>query len=120
MDKKVNVYKQHVVPKSLRDQVLKTAHYTAMAGHLGQRKTRERVWQEFFWSGMLGDIRRYVASCDIYQRTIHKGRVRKTTLGRMPIIDTPFKRVAVDLVGPIKPISESSLSRGSGAERHTN
>ena len=45
---------------------------------------------------------RFCKSCDICQ-TIQKGRVTKVPLGNMPLIDTPFKRVAVDIVGPIKP-----------------
>ena len=39
-------------------------------------------------------------------RTIQKGRVTKVPLGKLPLIDTPFKRVAVDKVGPIEPRSE--------------
>lgn len=42
-------------------------------------------------------------SCDICQRTIPKGRTAKVPLGQMPIIEVPFKRVAVDLVGTIQP-----------------
>ena len=30
----------------------------------------------------------------------------KTPLGKMPLIDSPFKRVAVDLVGPIAPVTD--------------
>ena len=30
-------------------------------------------------------------------------------LGRLPLIDTPFKRVAVDIVGPIEPRSNNRL-----------
>ena len=40
------------------------------------------------------------------QRTIPKGRVGKVPLQKMPVIDEPFKRVAVDLVGPIKPVTD--------------
>ena len=41
--------------------------------------------------------------CDMCQRTVKRGSVRKVPLGSMPLIDTPFKRVAVDIVGPIAP-----------------
>ena len=33
--------------------------------------------------------------------------LKKVPLGYMPSIDTPFKRVAVDIVGPIAPPSEA-------------
>ena len=49
---------------------------------------------------------RFCKSCDICQRTIRKGRVTKEPLGKLPLIDTPFKRVAVDIVGPTEPRSD--------------
>ena len=36
-----------------------------------------------------------------------RGRVTRVPLQNMPLIDTPFKRVAIDLVGPITPVSDS-------------
>ena len=49
---------------------------------------------------------RFCRSCDICQRTIAKGRVAIVPLGKMPIIDTPFDRLTVGLVGPIFPPAE--------------
>ena len=49
---------------------------------------------------------RFCKSCDICQRTIQKGGVTKVSLENMPLIDTPFKRVAVDIVGPTEPRSD--------------
>ena len=37
---------------------------------------------------------------------VKKGNVKKVPLGSMPLIDTPFNRVAVDIVGPIAPQSK--------------
>ena len=37
---------------------------------------------------------------------VARGQVVKVPLGKMPVIDTPFDRVAVDLVGPIFPATE--------------
>ena len=49
---------------------------------------------------------RYCKSCDVCQKTVNKGSVPKVPLEKMPLIDKPFKRVAIDLVGPIGPPSE--------------
>ena len=98
---------QLVVPSSLTDRVLTLAHESLMAGHLGIRKMMDRVVAEFFWPGVCGDVTRFCKSCDICQRTVQKGRVAKVPLGRLPLIDTPFKRVAVDIVGPIEPRSNN-------------
>ena len=107
VDKGGKTHQQVVVPQKMRQKVLKVGHDSAMAGHLGQKKTRERIWQEFFWPGIVGDIKRYCMSCDTCQRTAPKGRTKRVPLGKMPVIETAFKRVAVDIVGPIKPISAS-------------
>ncbi|XP_077564677.1 uncharacterized protein LOC144180165 [Haemaphysalis longicornis] len=52
-------------------------------------------------------VRRYVSSCDQCQRTIPKGRIQRVAIGKMPIIDAPFERVAVDIIGPLSPTSSS-------------
>ena len=58
---------------------------------------------EFLWPGIASDIKRFCQSCDICQRTIPKGKIIKAPLGKMPRIDVPFRRVAMDLVGPLEP-----------------
>ena len=100
------VLSQVVLPKSLRFQVMKLAHGGLFAGHLGSRKTLDRVYSNFYWPGIHGDVTRFCQSCDICQRTIPKGKVTKVPLGNMPVIETPFDRIAIDLVGPIFPASE--------------
>nr|KAG5689860.1 hypothetical protein BaRGS_002371 [Batillaria attramentaria] len=60
-------YKQIVVPTSLRQGVLRLSHDVPMAGHLGVKKTQDRLWNSFYWPGMGSDIRRYVASCGACQ-----------------------------------------------------
>ena len=49
---------------------------------------------------------RFCKSCDVCQKTVSKGSVQKVPLEKMPLIDKPFKRVAIDLVGPISPPCE--------------
>ena len=73
---------------------------------MGVKKTKERILAEFYWPGVQGDITRYCQSCDICQKTFPKGKVPKIPVGELPLIDTPFSRVAVDLVGPIHPSSD--------------
>ena len=75
--------------------------------HLSIKKTLDRVVSEFFfWPGICGDVARFCKSCDICQKAIRKGRITKVHLGKLPLIDTPFKRVSVQLVGPIEPRSD--------------
>ena len=77
-----------------------------MAGHQGIHRTTERILSSFYWPGIHQDVVLYCRSCDACQRTIQKGRIPKAALEEMPIIDVPFQRIAIDIVGPINPISE--------------
>ena len=96
---------QLVVPKKYRNDVMKLGHESIMAGHMGISKSTDRIQSNFYWPSMYDDISRYCKSCDDCQKTIPKGRVPKAPLDKMPVISTPFQRVAVDLVGPLAPIS---------------
>ena len=97
------IYTQLLLPSSLRDRVIKMAHDGIMSGHQGITKTRDRVLSQFWYPGITAEVIRFCKSCDICQRTVAKGRVIRVPLGQMPIIETPFERVAVDLIGEIKP-----------------
>ncbi|XP_070209513.1 uncharacterized protein [Littorina saxatilis] len=99
-------FKQVVVPREFREGVMATAHDSILGGHLGTKKTTDRVWRHFYWPGICTDVRRFCASCDKCQKVVAKGRVRKVPLEKMPLIDEPFRRVAVDIIGPILPASE--------------
>ena len=56
---------QLVVPEGFRGKVLRLAHETLMSGHLGIKKTLDRVVSEFFWPGVCGDVARFCKSWDI-------------------------------------------------------
>ncbi len=98
---------QIVLPEKKREQCMKLAHDSILGGHMGVQKTLDRILAKFYWPGIQGDVSRFCKSCDICQRTLPKGRVTRVPLEQMPTIETPFKRVAVDIVGPIAPLSES-------------
>ena len=98
--------KQLVLPETLRNLVMKLSHESLMRGHQGVTRTLNRINVHFWWPGMTGDVQRYCRSCDICQRTISKGRTARLPLGNVPLIDTPFKRVAIDHIGPMYPTTD--------------
>eukprot|EP00745_Piridium_sociabile_P014889 TRINITY_DN21965_c0_g1_i2.p1 TRINITY_DN21965_c0_g1~~TRINITY_DN21965_c0_g1_i2.p1 ORF type:complete len:972 (+),score=119.48 TRINITY_DN21965_c0_g1_i2:366-2918(+) len=110
------LYRQHIkggsetvqimTPKELRPSVLATAHDLLLSDHCGNRRTIDRVWQHFFWPGICRDTKEYVRTCHTCQKATPKGRVKRVPLAKMPMIETPFQRVAIDLVGPLSPPSE--------------
>lgn len=104
--KKSETVDQIVVPLPLRKSVLLVAHDSLMAGHGAVRRTLARVRSHFYWPRLSSDVREYCMSCDICQKTVAKGRVPPVPLEFMPVVDEPFKRIAIDLVGPLSPPSD--------------
>ena len=49
---------------------------------------------------------RFCKPCDTCQITIQKDHATKIPMGKLPLIDSPFKRVSVDIVRPIESRSE--------------
>ena len=96
---------QLILPEQLREGVMEVAHDSILGGHMGSQKTLERVKSNFYWPGLTAEVNRFCQSCDICQRTVPKGYTGKVALGKMPIIDVPFHRVAFDLIGPL-PVSD--------------
>ena len=98
--------KQILVPKLLRTRVIKVAHDSMFGGHLRVKKTEDRIQTNFYRPGMHRDVTSFCRSCDVCKKTVARGAVPRAPLGEMPLIDLPFKRVAIDLVGPITPASD--------------
>nr|XP_008105066.1 PREDICTED: uncharacterized protein LOC100554808 [Anolis carolinensis] len=94
-------YTQIVVPQKYREQLMEVAHDSPQGGHLGIRRTTQRITKNFFWPGMYQQIKRFCQSCDTCQR-ISSGRDKlKAPLVPMPLIGEPFSRVGIDIVGPL-------------------
>uniref|UniRef100_A0A8C5PVW7 Gypsy retrotransposon integrase-like protein 1 n=1 Tax=Leptobrachium leishanense TaxID=445787 RepID=A0A8C5PVW7_9ANUR len=95
-----DVVEQLVVPKPYRRMVLDLAHGHIMGGHLGIEKTKERISQRFFWPGLHADVKEYCESCPECQYSAPSPHFR-SPLVPLPIIEVPFKRIGMDLVGPV-------------------
>ena len=98
--------KQVMVPEKLRRPIMEVAHGSIMRSHGHQENNRQDPECAFYWTGIQGDVTRFCKSCDVCQKTVSKGSVPKVLLEKMPLIDKPFKRVAIDLVGAISPPSQ--------------
>lgn len=95
------VLKQVIVPSKFRKQILSLSHDIPLAGHMGIKKTRERILRNFFWPGIFEDTKKYCQSCPKCQKGTSKSRVSKVPLVKIPSVDYPFQRVAIDMVGPL-------------------
>eukprot|EP00745_Piridium_sociabile_P007801 TRINITY_DN15246_c0_g1_i12.p2 TRINITY_DN15246_c0_g1~~TRINITY_DN15246_c0_g1_i12.p2 ORF type:complete len:255 (+),score=21.88 TRINITY_DN15246_c0_g1_i12:1670-2434(+) len=97
---------QIVTPTAVKAKVLFAAHDGLLAGHFGIAKTLNRVQNRFWWPGISRDVKEYCRTCEMCQKCSAKGRTPDIPLHEMPRIDVPFKRIAIDIVGPFQPLSE--------------
>ena len=63
--------------------------------------TLDRIQHEFFWPQMGKEIRHWVRTCDICQKSAPPGWASRVPLGTISSAETPFQRVAIDLSGPM-------------------
>ena len=101
---------QLVIPAELRHIVLRTAHESVLGCHMGTKKTTQRIQANFWFDGIVGNTHRYCKSCDVCQRTIKHGNVRKAPMLISKLSNAPFSRISCDLVGPIIPVSQKGYS----------
>jgi hypothetical protein len=50
-----------------RQEIIELAHGTPLAGHLGVRKTCQKVLQHLYWPRLKSDVAQYCRSCHICQ-----------------------------------------------------
>jgi hypothetical protein len=99
--------KQLLVPKILRDEILKMMHDATFGGHLGIHHTLHRISKRYWWPGLSQDVIQWIRSCkECLTRNANPNQRQ-----RRPIVDfgAPrlFDRVAVDVQGEF-PESQSN------------
>ncbi len=87
-----------VVPEVDRPRILRLAH--DHGGHLGVKKTREKLNKLFTWPGIARDVVRYIESCAVCLK-VNKSGNKPYKLIERPVVGEPFKSIAVDVVGPL-------------------
>ena len=92
---------QLVVPQVYRSHLLSIAHEIPLAGHLGVDRTRARLLQHYFWPGIYKDVHQFCVTCADCQRSAKLLAKEKVPLVPVPIIDEPFAKVAIDIIGPL-------------------
>jgi hypothetical protein len=81
-----------VVPESLRVDIMSEVHNTITeAAHGGYAKTYNRIAAIYYWPRMSRDIKKYVSTCDICQKTKPRRHAPVGMLQPIPIPSQPFK-----------------------------
>ena len=93
---------QIAVPTVHRREVLELAHDLPVSGHLGVRKTYNRVLQHFFWPGLKRDVAKWCKECHTCQLGGKPNQnIPQAPLHPIPAFDEPFSHIIIDCVGPL-------------------
>ena len=72
-----------------------------IAGHLGTNKTKGRILNCYYWPRMFRDVANYCKTCEVCQKGQGRKHLCQAKMIAMPLIDNPFQRIAMDVVGPL-------------------
>ena len=87
----------------LQLKAMQECHDSIASGHLGQKKTYERLQRDFYWPGMEASVRKFVKSCDACQRNKVGRHSPYGTLQSLPIPDGPFSSIGIDFITDLPP-----------------
>lgn len=89
-----------VVPLKFRQSVIRLAH-DGEAGHMGVRKTYDRLQHKFFWPRLKRDVAKFIRTCHVCQLAGKPNqKIPVAPLQPIPAKSKPFEYLLVDCVGP--------------------
>ena len=90
-----------VVPESYRNEILRVGHTIPFPGHMGSKKTVERIAAHFFWPALSFDVRKYCATCPQCEVVARKLKSKRAPLRPVDIVTEPFKKISINIVGEL-------------------
>ena len=90
-----------VVPESYRNKILRVGHTIPLSGHMGSKKTFDRIAAHFSWPGLSLGVSKYCATCPQCQLVARKLKSKRAPLKPVEIVTEPFKKIAIDIVGEL-------------------
>ena len=88
------------VPKDekLRVEIIQLHHNMPIAGHGEQWKTVELVTRNYWWPGIMKEVKQYVEGCDQCQRMKNRAEMPVGKLRPNKIPEKPWQHISVDFI----------------------
>lgn len=67
------------------------------AGHLDRIKTLARIQSQFFWQGIVRDVREYVRSCHVYQKMAEREQLDAHQFKTLTSLPDLSKRITLGI-----------------------
>ena len=97
-------YLQFIVPLSMRKEVLFQMHNSLVSGHLGCKKTKEKILQRFYWYSLKDEVVLHIQKCDTCAADKRPPKVPRAPMGSLRV-GAPGDCIATDYLGPL-PITD--------------
>ena len=102
--------KRICIPRgSFRTKLLHDNHDVPASGHLGTKKTYQRIKSKFYWKHMRNFIDEYVKTCDICQRSKSRTTKPHGLLQPLPPPEKKWAQITMDFITPL-PVTKNGHS----------
>ncbi|UYV71977.1 K02A2.6-like, partial [Cordylochernes scorpioides] len=88
-----------IVPKNKQKELLENMHDHPTSGHMGIKRTYNRLKSKYFWPSMLKTVEEYVFSCPGCQFRKTPSQLPQGLLQPIPPASRPFEKMGIDLMG---------------------
>ena len=91
--------------RALKIRLLHEHHDAITAGHLGVDKTLQTLRRNYYWHRMFAEVKSYVDSCEVCQRTKHSTLAKAGLMQPHAIPKLKWETITMDFIGPL-PLSK--------------
>ena len=84
--------------QAVREELISRNHDDPLAGHFGTDKTLELIQRKYYWPACGEQVRNYVKTCDVCQRTKVPRHKPYGELKSLPATNIPWKEITMDFV----------------------
>ena len=89
-----------VVPEIWRNDIIKMFHADPGAGHMGMKRTVERIRSRAYWPRVTETVKRFCERCEQCQKKKTPAKSPKAPM-KTYVSGTPNERVQIDIFGPL-------------------
>ncbi|MES9880687.1 MAG: reverse transcriptase domain-containing protein [Sedimenticola sp.] len=93
-------YLQCVVPTRYQKEILHQVHNSLLSGHLGRKRTRQKLLKNYYWYNVKADVNNYIVKCDVCESDKPPLRTPRAPLGSLQV-GAPMDCLATDILGPL-------------------
>ena len=91
---------QLIAPREMHQDILRQMHDNVLSGHLGVKKTKEKLTKSYYWYNLLQDVKLHVKRCDICEANKLPTKSPRAPMGHLSS-GAPWDTLALDYLGPL-------------------